>query len=247
MTEGLLHDDALQTRFLSVEENLKEIRERISEAALKSGRAPEDVTLLAATKTVPVEVINHAIHLGVDHIGENRVQELLDKYDALDLSDCACHFIGHLQTNKVKYLVGRVGMIQSVDSMKLAKEISRLSVYQGLSTDILIEVNIGREENKSGVLPEALDELLDEISTLPSIRLRGLMAIPPVSDDLSQTMTYFSKMYEYYVDIKEKKSDNKRDHIDVLSMGMSADYAQAVECGATLVRVGSSIFGKRIY
>lgn len=247
MTEGLLHDDALQTRFLSVEENLKEIRERIAEAALKSGRAPEDVTLLAATKTVPVEVINHAIHLGVDHIGENRVQELLDKYDALDLSDCACHFIGHLQTNKVKYLVGRVGMIQSVDSMKLAKEISRLSVYQGLSTDILIEVNIGREENKSGVLPEALDELLDEISTLPSIRLRGLMAIPPVSDDLSQTMTYFSKMYEYYVDIKEKKSDNKRDHIDVLSMGMSADYAQAVECGATLVRVGSSLFGKRIY
>lgn len=247
MTEGLLHDDALQTRFLSVEENLKEIRERIAEAALKSGRASEDVTLLAATKTVPVEVINHAIHLGVDHIGENRVQELLDKYDALDLSDCACHFIGHLQTNKVKYLVGRVGMIQSVDSMKLAKEISRLSVYQGLSTDILIEVNIGREENKSGVLPEALDELLDEISTLPSIRLRGLMAIPPVSDDLSQTMTYFSKMYEYYVDIKEKKSDNKRDHIDVLSMGMSADYAQAVECGATLVRVGSSLFGKRIY
>ena len=247
MTEGLLHDDALQTRFLSVEENLKEIRERIAEAALKSGRAPEDVTLLAATKTVPVEVINHAIHLGVDHIGENRVQELLDKYDALDLSDCACHFIGHLQTNKVKYLVGRVGMIQSVDSMKLAKEISRLSVYQGLSTDILIEVNIGREENKSGVLPEALDELLDEISTLPAIRLRGLMAIPPVSDDLSQTMTYFSKMYEYYVDIKEKKSDNKRDHIDVLSMGMSADYAQAVECGATLVRVGSSLFGKRIY
>ncbi|MBC8532905.1 YggS family pyridoxal phosphate-dependent enzyme [Yeguia hominis] len=247
MMEGLLHDDALQTRFLSVEENLKEIRERIAEAALKSGRAPEDVTLLAATKTVPVEVINHAIHLGVDHIGENRVQELLDKYDALDLSDCACHFIGHLQTNKVKYLVGRVGMIQSVDSMKLAKEISRLSVYQGLSTDILIEVNIGREENKSGVLPEALDELLDEISTLPSIRLRGLMAIPPVSDDLSQTMTYFSKMYEYYVDIKEKKSDNKRDHIDVLSMGMSADYAQAVECGATLVRVGSSLFGKRIY
>ena len=233
MTEGLLHDDALQARFLSVEENLKEIRERIAEAALKSGRAPEDVTLLAATKTVPVEVINHAIHLGVDHIGENRVQELLDKYDALDLSDCACHFIGHLQTNKVKYLVGRVGMIQSVDSMKLAKEISRLSVYQGLSTDILIEVNIGREENKSGVLPEALDELLDEIS--------------PVSDDLSQTMTYFSKMYEYYVDIKEKKSDNKRDHIDVLSMGMSADYAQAVECGATLVRVGSSLFGKRIY
>ena len=247
MTEGLLHDDALQARFLSVEGNLKEIRERIAEAALKSGRAPEDVTLLAATKTVPVEVINHAIHLGVDHIGENRVQELLDKYDALDLSDCACHFIGHLQTNKVKYLVGRVGMIQSVDSMKLAKEISRLSVYQGLSTDILIEVNIGREENKSGVLPEALDELLDEISTLPSIRLRGLMSIPPVSDDLSQTMTYFSKMYEYYVDIKEKKSDNKRDHIDVLSMGMSADYAQAVECGATLVRVGSSLFGKRIY
>ena len=247
MTENWSHEDTLQARFHSVEENLKEIREKIAEAALKSGRVPEDVTLLAATKTVPSEVINHAIHLGIDHIGENRVQELMDKYDALDLSACACHFIGHLQTNKAKYLVGRVGMIQSVDSAKLAKEISRLSVYQGVSTDILIEVNIGREENKSGVLPEALEELIAEISTLPALRLRGLMAIPPVSDKISQTMTYFSKMYEYFVDIKEKKSDNKRDHIDVLSMGMSADYAQAVECGATLVRVGSSLFGRRVY
>lgn len=247
MTENWLPEAEKETRFQSVEENLKVIRERIAEAALKSGRAPEDITLLAATKTVPVEVINHAIHLGVDHIGENRVQELMDKYDRLDLSACACHFIGHLQTNKVKYLVGRVGMIQSIESGKLAKEVSRLSVYHGVCTDLLVEVNIGREANKSGVLPEELPALIGEIEALPSVRLRGLMAIPPVSDNICQTMTYFSKMYEYFVDIKEKTSDNKRDHIDVLSMGMSADYAQAIECGATLVRIGSSLFGARTY
>ncbi len=128
----------------------------MAEAAVKSGRKPEDITLLAATKTVPVEVINHSIELGVDHIGENRVQELMEKYDAYDLKQCKLHFIGHLQANKVKYLIGRVSMIQSVDSEKLAEEISRLSLKKGLTTDILLEVNIGREENKSGVLPETL-------------------------------------------------------------------------------------------
>ena len=233
----------------ATEREIEAFRARVARvrSELDAAAQGRPYTLLAATKTQSAEVINLLPEVGINDYGENRVQELLDKYDALDLSDCVCHFIGHLQTNKVKYLVGRVGMIQSVDSMKLAKEISRLSVYQGLSTDILIEVNIGREENKSGVLPEALDELLDEISTLPSIRLRGLMAIPPVSDDLSQTMTYFSKMYEYYVDIKTKKIDNRGDHIDVLSMGMSADYVQAILCGSNHVRVGSSLFGSRVY
>ena len=180
-----------------------------------------------------------------DHIGENKVQELLSKYDELELSHCDCQFIGHLQTNKVRQLIGRVSMIQSVDSLKLAREISKVSLSRGLSTDVLIEVNIGREENKSGILPEGLAELLEQISKLPSIRVRGLMAIPPISENISDTMRYFTNMSQYFVDIKAKKIDNVT--MDYLSMGMSADYALAIEAGANLVRVGSALFGARIY
>ena len=146
MTEKSSNEE-LEKRFQDVEENLKVIREAIAGAAEKSGRNPEDITFLAATMTVPVEVINHSIALGVDNIGENRVQELTDKYDSYDLKRCKLHFIGHLQANKVKYLVGRVAMIQSVDSEKLAAEISRLSLKKGVVTEVLLEVNIGREEN----------------------------------------------------------------------------------------------------
>ncbi len=158
-----LSNDELAQRCHALEENLKRIRAEIAEAAVRSGRKPEDITLLAATKTVPVEVINHGIELGLDHIGENRVQELCDKYDALEREKTDVQFIGHLQTNKVKYLIGKVSMIQSVDSMKLAQEISRLSVREHQTMDVLVEVNIGREENKSGVLPEQLSGLLEEI------------------------------------------------------------------------------------
>lgn len=228
-----------------MEENLKVIRENIAEAALKAGKQEQDIILLAATKTVPVEVINHGIRLGIDYIGENKVQELLSKYDELELARCDCQFIGHLQTNKVRQLIGKVSMIQSVGSLKLAQEISRLSAGRGLSTDILVEVNIGREENKSGVLPEGLVELLEQISSLPAIQVRGLMAIPPVSENISDTMRYFTNMSQYFVDIKAKKIDNVT--MDYLSMGMSADYAPAIEAGANMVRVGSALFGARIY
>ena len=195
----------MEQRFQNLEENLKAIRENIARAAQKAGKKEQDIILLAATKTVPVEVINHGIRLGIDHIGENKVQELLSKYDELELSHCDCQFIGHLQTNKVRQLIGRVSMIQSVDSLKLAREISKVSLSRGLSTDVLIEVNIGREENKSGILPEGLAELLEQISKLPSIRVRGLMAIPPISENISDTMRYFTNMSQYFVDIKAKK------------------------------------------
>lgn len=237
--------DEMQSRFYDVEENLKIIREKIAAAAEKSGRKPEDIVLLAATKTVPVEVINHSIALGVDHIGENKVQELCGKYESYDLSRCKLHFIGHLQTNKVKYLIGKVSAIQSVDSMKLAKEISKLSEKQNLNTDILLEVNIGREEGKSGVLPENLPGLIEQAAVLPAVRIRGLMAIPPAGAPQAETMEYFFKMHQYFVDIKSKKLDNVA--MNYLSMGMSADYDLAVSAGANLVRIGTALYGKRNY
>ena len=243
MTEKLSSD--LARRFLDLEENLKVVRGRAAEAAVRSGRKPEDITLLAATKTVPAEVINHGIALGIDHIGENRVQELMGKYEAYDLSHCALHFIGHLQKNKIKYLVGRVSMIESVDGEKLAGEISRLSEKQHLVTDILIEVNIGNEENKSGVRPRDLSGLIEQIAPLPGIRVRGLMAIPPADVPEETTRNYFYQMRQYFVDIKTKKIDNVA--MDLLSMGMSADYSLAIEEGANLVRVGTALFGQRNY
>jgi len=239
-------ENTLNERILNLEANLKLVRERIAQAAIESGRKPEDITLLAATKTVPVEIINKAIEFGLTHMGENRVQELMDKYDNLNLENCSCQFIGHLQTNKVKYLIGKVDLIQSVDSFKLAKEISRLSVKQNINTDILLEVNIGREENKSGVMPEKLEELFDEVSALDGITVRGLMCIPPICEDKEELMSYFSRMNDYFVDIQRKKLDNKNNSM-ILSMGMSSDYYEAILCGATMVRVGSLLFGDRIY
>jgi len=226
-----------------LEENLKVVRENIEEAAVKSARSVSEITLLAATKTVAVPVINRAVELGVTHIGENRVQELCDKLPSL--APCDRQFIGHLQSNKVKFLVGQVSLIQSVDNEKLAKEISRLSVLNNTITNILVEVNVGHEENKSGVLPERLEELLVNISSLPGVLVRGLMAIPPVCENPEDSMPYFSRMQEYYVDIKTKRMDNI--HMDFLSMGMSSDYAQAILCGANMVRVGSALFGPRKY
>ena len=165
-----------------VEYNYKLINERIAEAAQKAGKSREDITFLAATKTVEPEVINHAISLGLDHIGENRVQELLSKYEAYNLSNCSLQFIGHLQTNKVRQIVDKVDLIQSVDSLKLAKEISTQSLKHNKTTDILVEVNIGREENKSGVFEENLVELLCQIAQLEGVTVKGLMSIPPICD-----------------------------------------------------------------
>ena len=232
-------------RFQMFDENYPRIMEEIARAAEKSGRKPEEITLLAATKTVPLEVINHAIDHGLSCMGENRVQELLEKYDGLHKEHCDVQFIGQLQTNKVKYLIGKVSCIQSVGSVKLAKEISRLCVKENTSMKVLVEVNIGREESKGGVLPEALLECVDEIRQLPGIQVSGLMAIPPVADEKTKNSNYFTEMRQVFIDILTKKYDNG--DMDYLSMGMTNDFETAIACGANMVRVGTAIFGKRPY
>ena len=236
MMEKLLRD---------VEYNYNVINERISEAAQKVGKTREDIKFLAATKTVDVEVINYAISLGLNYIGENKVQELISKYDNYNLDNCSLQFIGHLQSNKVRQIVGKVDLIQSVDSVKLAKEISRQSVNKNVNTDILVEVNIGREENKSGVLPEMAYELIDEIKDFDNISVKGLMTIPPISDNSQEISEYFNKVNKLFIDISGKKLDNVS--MDILSMGMSSDYYEAILMGANMVRVGSSLFGARDY
>lgn len=236
MMEKLLRD---------VEYNYKTIVERISEAAQKVGKNPSEITFLAATKTVDVEVINYAISLGLKYIGENKVQELLSKYESYNLNDCSLQFIGHLQSNKVRQIVGKVDLIQSVDSVKLAKEISKQSIKNNVNTDILIEVNIGREENKSGVMPEMLLELIDEIKDFNNISVKGLMAIPPICENSQKISNYFYNVNKLFIDISSKKLDNVS--MDVLSMGMSSDYYEAILAGSNMVRVGSSLFGARDY
>ena len=231
--------------FTDGEYNYQLINERIAEAAQKIGKAREDITFLAATKTVDAATINHAISLGLDHIGENRVQELLAKYEEYDLENCSLQFIGHLQSNKVRQIVGKVDLIQSVDSFKLAKEISAQSLKRNVHTDLLVEVNIGREENKSGVFEENLKELLCQIAELDGISVQGLMTIPPICDNKQKISHYFNKMHRLFIDISQKKLDNINMHI--LSMGMSDDYYEAILEGATMVRIGSALFGARNY
>lgn len=225
------------------DENYKDIVERIAAAAEKSGRNANDIMLLAATKTVEPYLINYAIEKGIQYIGENRVQEFLSKENDVT-KNVHRHFIGHLQTNKVKDIVGKVELIQSVDSLRLANAISKESVKRGIVTDVLLEVNIGREESKSGFMPEKVINAYDEISKLDEICIKGLMTIPPHIDENNKNTEYFSKMYELYIDIRTKKIDN---NIKILSMGMSDDFETAIEYGANMVRVGTALFGKRVY
>lgn len=234
-----------EERLWAVEENLKTIREGMQRAAEKSGRDVKDIRFMAVTKTVEPLYINRAIELGVELIGENRVQEFLGKRDALHLDHCEKHLIGHLQTNKVRQIVGNVDLIQSVSSVKLAKEIEKCSAAMGVTTPVLLEVNIGREESKSGFFKEELDEALDEIAGFSSISIRGLMTIPPICENSAKTRQFFSDMYQTFIDIQAKKKDNIS--MSILSMGMSADYEDAIMEGSTLVRVGSALFGARIY
>ena len=220
---------------LILDDNFKRISHNIENAMLKAGRT-DKVRLMAVTKTVPPEKINHAISLGADLLGENRVQEFMGKYEFYD-KKCEIHFIGGLQNNKVKYIIDKVSMIHSVDSMKLADEINKRAAALNRRVDILVEVNIGGEESKGGVSPEAAAELSAYCSELANIRLRGYMTIPPPSDDSSK---YFAKMQELYLG-----SRVKYDSIDTLSMGMSGDYEQAVLFGSNIVRIGSALFGSR--
>lgn len=225
------------------DENYKRVRERINEAAARSGRAPEDITLLAATKTVDVDTVNYAIRSGITHIGENRVQELLSKEGGL--LPVHRHLIGHLQTNKVKDIISHVELIQSVDSLHLAKEIEKQAERLDIDADILIEVNIGGEESKSGFAPDAAEEAIYEIAELDRVHICGLMSIPPICTEKDGNRKYFSKLNNMFLDIGAKKIDNSS--MRILSMGMSDDYDIAVAEGATLVRVGTALFGKRNY
>ena len=226
-------------------ENLKYIEDAMQNACVTAGRSPDAAALLAVTKTVPPERINAALRLGVQQIGENRVQEYLSKKDDLQLESTAVHLIGHLQTNKVRQIVGRVDMIQSVDSLRLAKAISDRSLECGIVTPVLVEVNIGGEEAKSGIAPQLTEELLWQIHDFKGISVRGLMTVPPILDTEREKRQIFSKMFQLFVDIRDKNIDN----IDMLelSMGMSGDYREAILEGSTMVRIGSAIFGERQY
>ncbi len=234
-----------EERLSNIEHNIRVIKEKITKAALESGRSPEKVRLMAVTKTVEPMFINHALKCGIDLIGENKVQEFLSKKPYLNLEGVECHLIGHLQTNKVKQIVSEVNMIESVDSVRLAKEISKRSEAAGVITECLVEVNIGDEDSKTGLELALLEETLREIAVLPGIKVKGLMTIPPICADDEVLNKYFCQMQEIFIDIKDKKIDN----IDmcILSMGMSGDYEAAVRHGSNLVRVGSAIFGPRIY
>lgn len=231
--------------FEFVADKILKVRENIEAAAKRAHRDPKEISLMAVTKTMPAEAITAAFSSGITLFGENRVQELCDKFPKLDLEGRSAHIIGHLQTNKVKYIIDKVDMIDSVDSLKIAKEIDRQAEKIGKVMDILVEVNIGMEESKSGVSPDDAAAFVESLSQFPHLRVRGLMTIPPANPDIEKTRPYFKQMFQLFVDIRAKKSDNI--NIDILSMGMSSDYTIAVEEGATIVRVGTAIFGKRNY
>jgi pyridoxal phosphate enzyme (YggS family) len=204
-----------------------------------------NVFSIVINRNVDAERINYAISCGITHIGENRVNELLEKYDQINKENIQIHFIGHLQRNKVKYIVDKVDMIQSVDSLHLAEEISKQATNNNINMKILLEVNIGSEESKTGFDKCKFFEVMSQISELQGITVNGIMTIPPICDDENELRKYFTTMSQYFNDIKEKQYKNF--NMEILSMGMSGDYELAIECGANLVRIGSLIYGARIY
>ncbi len=230
----------MENSYSNVADNLKGIEERISIAAEKSGRKRDDVTLLAVTKTVPVEAVNVAIDCGITAIGENYVNELVSKAEHIKCKNI--HMIGHLQSNKIRQLLPHINMLQTLDSIKLADKLNTELEKTGRILDVLIEVNIGKEENKSGVFREMVEEFVENLEKHHFLRLKGLMCIPPYQEN-SITEKYFIDMCNLYIDIKRKKRHNI--DINILSMGMSDDYELAIAHGANLIRVGSAIFGRR--
>ncbi len=227
-----------------IAENLNEIYKNIEAAAKKSGRSADDIILLGVTKTVDCGRIQQLVDLGVKELGENRVQELMSKIDVIK-GGVNWHLIGSLQTNKVKYIIGRVKLIHSVDSLKLAAEISKRSLAADLVTDILLELNIAEEESKHGFKAEELSDTIEKLKEFKGIRVKGLMAVAPYVENTENNRPVFKKMRELFIDIKAKNCDN----IDMtyLSMGMTNDYVVAIEEGADIVRIGTGIFGKRNY
>ena len=230
---------------MSIAENVARIRAEMEVAAMAAGRDPKEILLCAATKMNDAEAVREAIRAGVDCCGENRVQELTTKLAENAYDGAPVHFIGHLQTNKVKQVVGKVDLIQSVDSEHLLAAIHKEAKKQGIIQDILLEVNVGAEESKSGFAPDEVLPLLDKINEYSNIRVKGLMAIPPISEKHGDNVKYFEKMCKISVDIIEKKYDNVK--VECMSMGMSGDYIDAIRCGSTMIRVGTAIFGPRDY
>ena len=230
---------------MSIAENVAKIRAQMEQAAKEAGRDPGEILLCAATKMNDAQAVREAIAAGVDCCGENRVQELTEKLKENAYDGAPVHFIGHLQTNKVKQVVGKVSLIQSVDSLHLLKAINQEASRQGIKQDILLEVNVGQEESKSGFALEEIPQLLENIGIYSNVCVKGIMAIPPISQKNGDNLKYFQKIFRLSVDIEGKKYDNVK--VDCLSMGMSNDFADAIYSGSTMIRVGTAIFGPRNY
>ena len=230
---------------MSISENVAAIKEKINAAAIAAGRDPSDIKLCAATKMNDSDAVREAIRAGVDLCGENRVQELTQKLSENAYEGAPVHFIGQLQTNKVKQVVGKVSLIQSVDRMKLLSAIQAEAERQGICQDILLEINIGEEESKGGFRKDDIWDVLNVLPEMPNVRVKGLMAIPPISQNPGDNRKFFQEIYNLSVDITAKRSDNVC--MEILSMGMSDDFADAIACGSTMIRVGTAIFGPRNY
>ena len=230
---------------MSIRENIAEIRRRIDEAARETGRTGADITLVGASKMNDAAACQEAIAAGIDVLGENRVQEMVTKLAENAYDGAPLHFIGHLQRNKVKQVVGKAALIQSAGSVELLDEIEKQAEKLGIVQDVLLEVNIGGEESKSGVSPEQLWPLLDAAAAEEHIRVKGLMAIPPVNDDDGQNRRYLAQVYKLFVQAGERGYQNVK--METLSMGMSGDFENAIREGATLVRIGTAIYGERDY
>lgn len=230
---------------MSISENIVSIRARMDAAAIAAGRDPRQILLCAATKMNDADAVRAAIAAGVDCCGENRVQELTAKLEEHAYDGAPVHFIGRLQTNKVKQVVGKVSLIQSVDRLNLLAALQKEAARQGIRQDILLEINIGLEESKGGFRPDEIHGILEKMEEFPNLRVRGLMAIPPISEKNGDNIKFFREMFQLSVDITGKKYDNVS--VDFLSMGMSDDFEDAIACGSTMIRVGSAIFGPRNY
>lgn len=228
-----------------IAKNVSAIREKIRSAARAAGRDPADILLCAATKMNDAESVRLAIQAGVDCCGENRVQELVQKLSQNAYAGAPVHFIGHLQTNKVRQVVGNVDLIQSVDSIRLLQAIQNEAMRKNIVQDILLQINIGNEASKSGFAVSEIHEICEKMTDYANIRVKGLMAIPPICQNSTQNHKFFQEMYNLSVDITAKKYDNIR--VDILSMGMSDDFADAIACGSTMIRIGTAIFGPRNY
>jgi len=228
----------------TIQQAIDEVRLKINQACERVGRDPDEVTLIAVSKTMPVEAIQEAMSCGVIEFGENRPQELRDKQAVLT-EPLHWHMIGSLQTNKLKYVIGKTVLIHSVDSLHLAQAIEDASAKSGIVSEVLLEVNVAGEESKHGVTPEQLEELIAQISSFSHVKIRGLMTVAPYTEIPEENRIYFKKMKQLMVDINSKNIDNV--YMDMLSMGMTGDYEIAIEEGATHVRVGTGIFGHRVY